>query len=315
MDIFKKKSYTKAEELTRLKRCNIRLQIEIIILFLMLLALFLFNYNYTIFKVLISCGYTDTAALENIYSDTIGERPEGAYLTNFDNAAIALFTERIREENGDEFTMLFKRGELSNEHTTMENDGNRTGFEMVNENTGLFTLTTFSSAAYENIREYTEAAAACDNLIFDLRGNPGGTLKYADKAAEIFLPEGSIIARYSYRSSLLSKTVTSDNDSPVTPKNIYILQDQNTASAAEVFINALKENLPDVTIIGETSYGKGVGQVEMRLLNGFGFKATSLEILTPEGNNINHRGITPDIETDSEAALDRALSLVGSANG
>lgn len=312
MRIFKKKSYSKAEELTRLKRCNIRLQIEIILLFLMLLALLFFNYNYTVFKVLISCGYTDTDTLESIYSDTLGEKPDGAYLTDFDNAAIALFTERIREENGDGFTTLFKRGELSNEHAVMENDGSRTDFEMIDENTGLFTLTTFSSSAYENILENTEAASTCDNLIFDLRGNPGGTLKYADKAAEIFLPKGSIISQYAYRSKLLSKTVTSDNGNPISPKNIYILQDQNTASAAEVFINALRENLPNVTVIGETSYGKGVGQIEMRLLNGFGFKATALEINTPNGNNINHIGITPDVAADSEAAFNIALSLIKS---
>lgn len=308
MKLFKKKA-TEKDEIKRLKGSNIRLQIELAVMFFLLLALFLFNYNYTVFKLLIACGYTDTDTLDAICSDTLGEDIKGNYLKNFDNVTIELFTENIREENGDEYIYLYKKGELNHERTAMKEDGSKTTFEMINKDTGLFTMTTFSSSSFKNIKESLREASGCKTLIFDLRNNPGGDLKYADKTAELFLPEGSIIAQYNYRSKFLSKTVVSENNNPVSPEKIYILQDENTASSAEVFINALKENLPQALIIGNTSYGKGVGQVEMKLLNGYGIKATAIEILTPKGNCINHTGITPDIETTSENALDTALNL------
>jgi carboxyl-terminal processing protease len=78
-----------------------------------------------------------------------------------------------------------------------------------------------------------------------------------------------------------------------------------------VFVNALCENLDNVTVIGSVSYGKGIGQTEMKLLGGYGIKATTLQILTPKGNSINHTGIQPDLTPEEdEDALEYTLNLI-----
>lgn len=295
----KKKELTKDELIKKLKRDNIRFQVEIAALFMCLLALFFFNYNYTIFKILMAGNYTDTAALDTISTQTLGEDSGGNYYKNFDNMTISVFMDKLYETNGDNFTMLFRRGALKEEHEQMESDSELTVFKMLDDNTGMLTLTTFSGITDNILKENLDDMKSCKSLVIDLRDNPGGILKQADKAAELFLPEGSVIAQYNYRSRALSSVSCSKNTSPLEYDSIYILQNENTASAAEVFINALRDNLDNVTVIGSTSYGKGIGQTEMKLLNGYGIKATTLDILTPNGSSINHSGIKPDVETDN----------------
>lgn len=304
----KKKALTKDEQIYKLKKDNLRFQIEIILIFTAFLALFFFNYNYTVFKVIMAGAYSDTDTLDKIYAENLGTETHGHYFSNFDNAAIAVFTERIHKENKDEFTTLFRKGGLSAEHIQMNAQGNMTKFENIDESTGCLTLTAFSSSAYKQIIASENSIKECDNLIIDLRDNPGGVLKYADKVAELFLPKDKTIATYKYRSDFLSSESVSKNNNPLTFKHIYLLQNKGTASAAEVFINALSENLDNVTIIGETSYGKGIGQTEMKFLGGYGFKATTLKILTPNGNCINHKGITPNKETKDPLGTAKELA-------
>lgn len=308
MILMKKQQLTKDEQIKNLKKDNIRFQAEIIILFLLLLALFFFNYNYTIFKILIAGNYTDTTALDKIYSQTVSAKANGNYYKDFDSVTIALFMDKLHQINGDEFTMLFKKGGLKAEQTQMELDSAKSGFKKINATTGILTLTTFSSPTIKALNENSEQIKSCNKLIIDLRDNPGGILKDADKAAELFLAKGAVIAHYHYRSKLFSSVSISQNTAPLTFDNIYILQNEYTASAAEVFINALAENLNNVMIIGSSSYGKGIGQTEMKLLNGFGIKATTLDILTPTGGSINHKGIKPDITPQGDE-LEYAVSL------
>jgi hypothetical protein len=305
----KKIEFTPEEEIKRLKKNNIRFQIEIIVIFLLFLALFFFNYNYTIFKVLIAGNYIDTKSLDSIYSETLSVNPEGHYYKDFDNAVISTFMNKLYDENEDYFTMLFNKGELASEHDEMEQDSNKTAFTKLNEKLGYLKLTTFFVSPDKLIKNQFEEISDCDTLIIDLRDNSGGVLTRSEKLAEYFLPKGAVIVNYKYRSKLLSKSVVSKNKNPLSFKHIYILQNEYTASAAEVFINALKENLDNVTIIGSKSYGKGIGQTEMKLLGGYGIKATTLNILTPNGNSINHTGISPNV-TPKEDALEYALKLI-----
>jgi hypothetical protein len=304
----KKAELTPEEEIKKLKKDNLRFQIEIAIIFLLFLALFFFNYNYTVFKVLMAGNYIDTKALDSIYSETLSVNPEGHYYKDFDNAVIGTFMNKLYEENGDYFTMLFSKGELSSEHDEMEEDSSKTAFTKLNENVGYLKLTTFFVSPKRLIKNQVDEISGCDTLIIDLRDNSGGVLNCSEKLAEYFLPKGDTIVSYKYRSKLLSKSVVSANKNPFSFKHIYILQNEYTASAAEVFINALTENLDNVTVIGSVSYGKGIGQTEMKLLGGYGIKATTLNILTPNGGSINHTGISPDFTPD-EDALEYALKL------
>lgn len=303
-----KKALTKDQQIEKLKKDNLRFQVEILLIFAAFLGLFFFNYNYTIFKVLMAEGYYDTATLDKVYAEALGTDAQGHYLKNFDNTAIELFTERVQAKNQDHFTTLFEKGGLSAEHLQMDTDGKKTNFQVINNDTGCLTLTAFSSSAFYAVKASNEELMGCKNLIIDMRDNSGGVLKYADKMAEMFLPKGKTIATYKYRSKLLTSMPVSKNSNPHTFEHIYILQNEGTASAAEVFVNALKQNLDNVTVVGEKSYGKAVGQTEMKLLGGYGFKATTLQILTPDGSCINHIGISPDIVTENP--LEKAKELI-----
>ena len=78
-------------------------------------------------------------------------------------------------------------------------------------------------------------------------------------------------------------------------ENIVILQDGRTASSSENMIAALNENLDNVILVGDKTYGKGIGQYTLPLTKGFAVKATILTWHTPNGDNIHNRGIEPEI--------------------
>ena len=80
---------------------------------------------------------------------------------------------------------------------------------------------------------------------------------------------------------------------------IVVLQNENTASASEVLIGALKDNLGDkVTTVGTTSYGKGTEQVTVPFSDGTSFKYTIAHWYTPNGTSINKKGFKPDIKVE-----------------
>lgn len=77
---------------------------------------------------------------------------------------------------------------------------------------------------------------------------------------------------------------------------IVILQDGSSASASEVLIGALKDNLDNVTTVGTQTYGKGTEQVSVPFTDGTSLKYTIAEWLTPSGESINRTGFAPDVE-------------------
>ena len=79
---------------------------------------------------------------------------------------------------------------------------------------------------------------------------------------------------------------------------IVILVNENTASSSEILSAAVRENNDNVTIVGKTTYGKGVIQTIFNLTDGSGIKLTTNEYYTPKRNTINKVGIKPDIEVE-----------------
>ena len=82
---------------------------------------------------------------------------------------------------------------------------------------------------------------------------------------------------------------------PIVNVPVVILTNSNTASASEILTAALKEH-NKATVVGETTYGKGVIQELITLTDGSGLKITIEEYYTPNRNKINKVGITPDKE-------------------
>lgn len=151
-------------------------------------------------------------------------------------------------------------------------------------------------------------------IILDVRNNPGGYLDAAIDMASRLLPKGSTIVieedhegrrspQYTSRADMLSGVPT------------VILINGGSASASEILAGALRDNRQNVTIVGEKSYGKGSVQELIPLSQKSAVKITVAKWLTPKGEQINDKGIEPDVEVklsdedydnDRDPQLDKA---------
>lgn len=130
-----------------------------------------------------------------------------------------------------------------------------------------------------------------DSLIIDVRDNGGGHLISAKQIISSLLDSNKIM--YQLKTKKETTKVFSEGKKTKTYP-IAILTNQNTASGSEVLTSALKENGKAVSI-GTKTYGKGTVQELKNLTTGNEYKVTTKKWLTPKGNDINKKGITPDI--------------------
>ncbi|MDA0939153.1 MAG: S41 family peptidase [Proteobacteria bacterium] len=131
-------------------------------------------------------------------------------------------------------------------------------------------------------------------FIIDLRSNPGGVFEQAEKVADLFLDKGIItVIKGSKPES--DKIIQATSGDIANGGIIFVLINEESASAAEIVASALKEN-NRAMVLGTKSFGKGLIQEIISLSNGDAIKLTSREYYTPNGNSIEARGITPDVE-------------------
>ncbi|MBC7795497.1 MAG: S41 family peptidase, partial [Pyrinomonadaceae bacterium] len=120
-------------------------------------------------------------------------------------------------------------------------------------------------------------------LILDLRNNPGGLVEQAVRVAEKFLQNGKVILSQNGR-NYDKKTWKSDNENALNVP-LVILVNENTASASEIVAGALQDH-DRATIIGETTFGKGLVQSVLELPNEAGLTLTTARYFTPSGRCI-----------------------------
>jgi carboxyl-terminal processing protease len=131
------------------------------------------------------------------------------------------------------------------------------------------------------------------SLIVDVRSNPGGLLTSVVDILDTILPDGTLV--YTEDKYGSRETYTSDKNCLDCP--IAVLIDENSASAAEIFAGAIKD-YGYGTLIGTTTYGKGIVQSIFPLEDGSAIKLTTAKYYTPKGNYIHGVGIDPDIELE-----------------
>ena len=161
---------------------------------------------------------------------------------------------------------------------------------------GYIRIATFSSTVANQVSDALDELKDknINSLIIDLRSNSGGFLNAAEDVSSLFLEKGKVI--YSLKSKKLNDIVK-DKTKAKTNYKIVVIVDENTASAAEIVASALKESY-GATIVGKTSYGKGKVQQTISLIDGSMAKYTSAKWYTPNGTNIDKKGITPDVDVD-----------------
>ena len=131
-------------------------------------------------------------------------------------------------------------------------------------------------------------------LVLDLRQNPGGLLDQAIAIASLFLPDNEMILqiedREGNRQEIKSSSSHSNPDVP-----LVVIVDKGSASASEILAGAFKES-GNITLVGEKTFGKGTVQRAQDFKDGSNLKFTTEKWLTPKGNWIHKKGITPDVE-------------------
>lgn len=168
--------------------------------------------------------------------------------------------------------------------------------EMLDDNIGYILVSEFADATATQFRdEYNSLMKkGMKSLIIDMRENPGGYVDVCVEMADMLLPKGVVVTvkdryghTYDYKAT--------DDDKNELPT--VVLVDGNTASAAEIVTGALKDSNA-ATVIGETTFGKGIVQDIIPLGDGSGVKITTSQYFTPSGADIHKKGIKPDIEVE-----------------
>lgn len=174
-------------------------------------------------------------------------------------------------------------------------------FKMLNEDMAYIQISEFDDITVD---QFTEALAMArgnnmKGLVLDLRSNPGGSLDAVVEIARMLLPEGLIV--YTEDKYENRKEYTCDGTKQLeVPMTVLI--NGNSASASEILAGAIKD-YGIGTLVGTTTYGKGIVQSVMPLTDGSAVKLTISSYFTPRGNNIHKKGIEPDVicEFDGEA--------------
>jgi carboxyl-terminal processing protease len=178
---------------------------------------------------------------------------------------------------------------------------------------GYVQLYEFGGLAGRDVRENVDALAkkGAQWFILDLRYNGGGLLTQAVDVTNVF-QTGTVTSTAGLHSP---KEVLTATGPVATKKPMVVLVNGYSASASEIVTGALKDH-KRATIIGTTTFGKGLVQSIIDLGNGAALKLTTAVYLTPDGTNINKKGITPDIvapdrpKTKKDDALQRALQYI-----
>lgn len=214
----------------------------------------------------------------------------------------------IIRENKPEFDITIKREKILIKSVKSE---------MMDE-IGYMRISSFDERTGE---EFDENLLSLKNnnpkgLIIDLRDNPGGLLDQVKEVADSILGEATIVYtedRAGNRQYLKS------NSSGKLDIPLVILVNENSASASEILAGAVRDNKAG-TLVGTTTFGKGLVQNVVPLKDGSGYKITMAQYFTPNGEYINEKGITPEYvveigEEDTEdVQLNKAIEVIREKN-
>ncbi|MBU3142537.1 S41 family peptidase [Clostridium sp. CF012] len=179
--------------------------------------------------------------------------------------------------------------------------------EMLDKNVGYIQLTMFDENTSKNFNKKLAElkGKGMKSLVLDIRGNPGGLLDQCVELTSNFVPEGKVIV-YTIDKNKKKKEYKSTGGLAV-GMPLTVLTDEGSASASEIFAGAVRDYKVG-TLVGEKTFGKGVVQTMLyQSRDGFddgtALKVTISKYYTPNGENIHHIGIKPEIEIVYPKAL------------
>lgn len=179
---------------------------------------------------------------------------------------------------------------------------------MLPNHTGYVNIRSFANAkVFEQLDNALVGlkAQGAEALILDLRNNGGGLLTQGISVADEFLSKGDIV--FQRARGVTQRIAQADPKAFTWP--MVVLVNRDSASASEIVAGALQAN-GRAKVIGEVTFGKGVGQNVISLPNGGQLVYKSFEWLTPDRRSINKKGIKPDIEI-KDATVPSVVALEG----
>ena len=180
-------------------------------------------------------------------------------------------------------------------------------YEMKDETIGYIELITFSeNAAVETSDALKELKAqGAQAIVLDLRYNGGGLLDKCIDIANLFVPKGTVVTISGRK---FEKTSFNSSGKGL-GMPLVVLVNEGTASASEILAGAIQDHEVG-TLVGKTTFGKGLVQNSYELRDGSYVKVTIAEYLTPKGRSIHGIGLEPDVMVEGdEEQLAKALEL------
>ena len=225
----------------------------------------------------------------------------------------------IKGDEGTKVTItLIRNGEeIESEFTRAQVSTPTVDSEMLEEGIGYLQITEFDEVTTQQFKENLASLKeqGLEGLIIDLRGNPGGNVTTVCAVAEELLPEGLIFYMEDKNGKRTEyKCNGADWDIP-----LVVLVNEYSASASEILSGAVKDSGIG-KIVGKKTYGKGVVQNLIPLEDGSAIKITIANYYTRGGNDINLKGVEPDVEVDldtdayledqTDTQLDKAVEVL-----
>jgi carboxyl-terminal processing protease len=157
---------------------------------------------------------------------------------------------------------------------------------MISENIGYIKINRFSETTYAEFKKSLKEikSEGATKLVLDLRNNPGGYINSAEKIVDEFLEDDKLILITKNKSGKVDHSF-STGKGDFEKGEVYVLINENSASASEIVAGALQDN-DKGTIIGRRSFGKGLVQREMALGDGSAVRLTIARYFTPTGRSI-----------------------------
>lgn len=188
---------------------------------------------------------------------------------------------------------------------------------------GIFVIKLYSFTANSGdlfrqaLKKFSESNS--DKLVLDLRGNPGGYLDSAVSMASWFLPGGKPVVTENFGSNAKERVHRSAGYN-VFNNNLkfVILINSGSASASEILAGAMQD-YGKAKLVGEKSFGKGSVQEVVNITPDTILKITVAKWLTPKGNSISEKGLTPDyvvpitqkdVDNKIDPQMDKAIELL-----
>ena len=177
------------------------------------------------------------------------------------------------------------------------------------------------NGSYGELKAYLDSTASDKRVrVLDLRNNPGGHVNQCIAMADLFVKEGTLSSR-NWRaltadgeSQYYSSTAKAKAGDPGETGKYLILANRGSASCAEIFIAAVTETT-DIPLVGEKTYGKGIGQTNYSTFAGGLATITDLEFLTPKGNSYHGIGIKPKYDCEGSPSENCAAQVANKLYG